>query len=114
MAMKKKFCLLIAVIMIVTLFAGCQNKNKNHELEGLRWRSELYGDVWSFKAGMFAYEDYGIQIQYEILEVQENEDSKTYKLLLTDLDFPEQKEEAVYTVSGRTMKFGEETFTLVD
>ncbi len=112
--MKRKICLLLAVIMMFTLFAGCQNKNKNHELEGLRWKSELYGDVWLLEDGKFTYENYGIQIQYEILEVQENEDSKTYRLLLTDLDYPDQQEEAVYTVSGRTMKFGEETLTLVD
>lgn len=112
--MKKRLCLLLAVVMMLTLFAGCQNKNKNHELEGIRWKSELYGDIWLLEDGQFTYENYGIQIQYEILEVQENEDSKTYKLLLTDTVFPEQQEEAEYTVSGRTMKFGEETFTIED
>lgn len=112
--MKKRFCLLLAVVMMLTLFAGCQNKNKNHELEGIRWKSQLYGDIWLLEDGQFTYENYGIQIQYEILEVKENEDSKTYKLLLTDTAFPEQQEEAEYTVSGRTMYFKDETLTLVD
>lgn len=113
--MKRRFCLLLAVVMILTLFAGCGTRNnKTHELEGIRWKSDLYGDIWLLEDGQFTYENYGIQIQYEILEVQENENSKTYKLLLTDTAFPDQKEEAEYTVSGRTMKFGEETFTLYD
>lgn len=106
--MKRVLCIVLAVLMVLSL-AACGNKNKDNELEGLRWKSTAYGDIERFEDGIMYYEDYGLQFEYKIADTEETDEGKIYYIDVTDPEMEmEEAERIVVTVNKTEMTLATE------
>lgn len=105
--------------MIIMPFAGCgKNKNEDNELEGIRWKSTLYGDVERFEDGIMYFEDFDLKFGYVIKSTEDTDAGKVYHIEISEDGTPQSETEQItVTVKGDSMTLEtentQETFELV-